>query len=190
MDGTPALFLWELVVVVLHSSKNEPIQGDLLRDEVQRKHTNIQTKKHSNRDDLGLFNVDQVTTNAKLSHFGFVFIFFEDNEAVIMMIIKGSMPTMRHVSRTHRVALNRLFDSQCGPKIEITCVDTKNQLADTLTKGNFTRDEWNHLLRSSYLIDVLSCSHSSPLHNPKNHVLEADEKNLKKRNVWLGNQNQ
>ena len=25
--------------------------------------------------------------------------------------------------------------------------DTKNQLADILTKGSFTRDEWNHLLR-------------------------------------------
>ena len=25
--------------------------------------------------------------------------------------------------------------------------DTKSQLADMLTKGNFTRDEWNHLLR-------------------------------------------
>ena len=25
-------------------------------------------------------------------------------------------------------------------------IDTKNQLADILTKGNFTRDEWNHLL--------------------------------------------
>ena len=25
-------------------------------------------------------------------------------------------------------------------------IDTKNQLADILTKGNFTRDEWKHLL--------------------------------------------
>ena len=25
-------------------------------------------------------------------------------------------------------------------------IDTKNQLADMLTKGNFTRDEWNRLL--------------------------------------------
>ena len=25
-------------------------------------------------------------------------------------------------------------------------MDTKNQLADILTKGNFTRDEWNYLL--------------------------------------------
>ena len=32
------------------------------------------------------------------------------------------------------------------PKIQIKYIDTKNQLADMLTKGNFTRDEWNHLL--------------------------------------------
>ena len=31
-------------------------------------------------------------------------------------------------------------------KIQIKYINTKNQLADTLTKGNFTRDEWNHLL--------------------------------------------
>ena len=34
------------------------------------------------------------------------------------------------------------------PKIKIKSIDTKNQLADILTKGNFTRDEWNHLLCS------------------------------------------
>ena len=72
---------------------------------------------------------------------------FEDNEAVIKMIIKGRSPTMRHVSRTHRVALDWLFDRiNLDPKIQIKYIDTKNQLADILTKGNFTRDEWNHLL--------------------------------------------
>ena len=30
-------------------------------------------------------------------------------------------------------------------KIQIKYIDTKNQLADILTKGNSTRDEWNHL---------------------------------------------
>ena len=45
---------------------------------------------------------------------------------------------MRHVSRTHRVALDWLFD-----RINL---DPKIQIADILTKGNFTRDEWNHLL--------------------------------------------
>ena len=32
------------------------------------------------------------------------------------------------------------------PKIQIKYIDTKNQLADILTKGNLTRYEWNHLL--------------------------------------------
>ena len=54
---------------------------------------------------------------------------------------------MRHVSRTHRVALDWLFDRiKLDPKIQIKYFDTKNQLADILTHGNFTRDEWNHLL--------------------------------------------
>ena len=72
---------------------------------------------------------------------------FEDNEAVIKMIIKGRSPTKRHVSRTHRVALGWLFDRiNLDPEIQIKYIDTKNHLADILTKGNFTRDEWNHLL--------------------------------------------
>ena len=72
---------------------------------------------------------------------------FEDNEAVIKMIIKGRIPTMRHVPRTHRVALDWLFDRiNLDPKIQIKYIDTQNQLEDLLTKGKFTRDEWNHLL--------------------------------------------
>ena len=54
---------------------------------------------------------------------------------------------MRHVSRTHRAALDWLFDGiNLDTKIQIKYIDTKNQLADILTKRNFTRDEWNHLL--------------------------------------------
>ena len=72
---------------------------------------------------------------------------FEGNEPVIKMIINGRSPTMRHVSRTHRVALDWLFDRiNLDTKIQIKYIDTKNQLADILTKGNFTRDEWNHSL--------------------------------------------
>ena len=54
---------------------------------------------------------------------------------------------MEHVSGTHRVALDWLLERiNLDPKIQIRYIDTKNQLADILTKGNFTRDEWNHLL--------------------------------------------
>ena len=68
----------------------------------------------------------------------------------LIVSVLGNMtrsPTMKHVSRTHRVALDWLFDRiNLDPKIQIKYIDTKNQLADILTKGNFTRDEWNHLL--------------------------------------------
>ena len=57
-------------------------------------------------------------------------------------------PTMRHASRTHRVALDWLSDRiNLDPKMKIKYVDTKHQVADILTKCNFTRDEWNNLLR-------------------------------------------
>ena len=94
-----------------------------------------------------LNNVDRVPSNVQFSHQEALLYVFEDNEAIIKMIIKGSSPTMRHVSRTHRVALDWLFDRiSLDPKIQIKNIDTENQLADILTKGNFTRDEWNHLL--------------------------------------------
>ena len=85
---------------------------------------------------------------------------FEDNEAVIKMILKGRSRTMRHVSRTNRVALDCLFDRiNLDPKIRIKHIDTKNQLADILTKGNFTCNEWNHL------VCLLNISHFSSINN-------------------------
>ena len=86
---------------------------------------------------------------------------FEDNEAVIKMVIKGRSPTMRHVSRPHRVALDWLFDRiNLDPKIQIKYIDTKNQFEDILTKGNFTRDEGNHLL---CLFNISHCSSTNCL---------------------------
>ena len=38
------------------------------------------------------------------------------------------------------------YSIESNSKIQIKYIDTKNQLADMLTKENFTRDEWNHLL--------------------------------------------
>ena len=94
-----------------------------------------------------LKNIDCVPSKVQSSHQEALLYIFEDNEAVIKMIIKGRSPTMRHVSRTYRVALDWLFDRiNLDPKIQIKYIDTKNQLADILTKGNFTRDDWNHLL--------------------------------------------
>ena len=92
-------------------------------------------------------NIDSVPSRVQSSRQEALLYVFEDNEAVIKMIIKGRNPTMRHVSRTHRVALDWLFDRiNLDSKIQIKYIDTKNQLADILTKGNFTRGERHHLL--------------------------------------------
>ena len=66
----------------------------------------VQTQEKGNRDVEQVSNVDYITTNANASRGESQLYIFEDNEAVIKMIIKGRNPTMRHVSRTHRVAVN------------------------------------------------------------------------------------
>ena len=107
----------------------------------------IHKRKQSQRVINDLDNVDFIPSNVNSSHQEALLYVFQDNEAVIKVIIKGRSPTMRHVSTTHRVALDWLFDRiNLDSKIQIKYVDTKNQLADILTKGTFTRDEWNYLL--------------------------------------------
>ena len=86
-----------------------------------------------------------MTANAHYSQGKAQLYIFEDNEAVIKMIIKGRSPTMRHVSRTHRVGLDWSFDRvDLDPKIRIKYVNTKNKLADISTKGSFNCGKWNH----------------------------------------------
>ena len=110
MDGTPALDLWGLVKEVFHCSLNQlntkgQVLGNLSRDTTSNKHTQNKTKVPTQHDNFDLNNVDCVPSNAKFCRFGAMLCNFEDNEAVIQMIMKGRIPTMRHVSRTHRVAL-------------------------------------------------------------------------------------
>ena len=140
LDGLPALELWDLIVSVLGNiSRVSDRSGKPESDD--HKHHKSHNKIDVTRD------IDAVPSNVQSARQEALLYLFEDNEAVIKMIIKGRSPTMRHVSRTHRVALDWLLDRiSLDPKIQIKYIDTKNQLADILTKGNFTRDEWNHLL--------------------------------------------
>ena len=64
-------------------------------------------------------NVEFVSSNVNTSRQE-ALLYIEDNEAVIKIIMKGRSPTMRHVSRTNRVALDWLFDRiNLDPKIQI-----------------------------------------------------------------------
>ena len=136
----PALELWGLVVSVLGNVSRVSDRSGQPEYDVHKHH-----KSHKKIDVMK--DIDAVPSNVQSARQEALLHVFEDNEAVIKMIIRGRSPTMRHVSRTHRVALDWLFDRiNLDSKIQIKYIDTKNQLADILTKGNFTRDEWNHLL--------------------------------------------
>ena len=108
MDGLPALRLWDVVIQGLHSFKNtestQEAKENLLRN------SNPKPKRGGNRDVDELSDLDHVVTNASSFQGESPLFIFEDSETVINMIIKGRSPTMRNVSRTHRVALDWLFD--------------------------------------------------------------------------------
>ena len=92
-----------------------------------QKHTNSQTKTQIQHNDLELSDVDYVSSNVKTSHSRALLHIFQDNEAVIKMIIKGRSPTMRRVPRTHRAALDWFFDRiNLDRKIQMKYVDAKN----------------------------------------------------------------
>ena len=106
LDGIPALDLWDLIVLVLGNTTqnhDRTVKPVVCRD-----------KNHVHQESWGMLNVlnnvDLVPSNVQSSHQEALLCVFEDNEAVFKMIIKGRSPTMRHVSRTHRVALDWLFD--------------------------------------------------------------------------------
>ena len=109
LDGIPAHDLWDLIVAVFrNTNQNHTEKGDLLVNthEVRSPPRTIQKRQQSQRVINDVDNVDFSPSNVQSSHQEALLYVFEDNEAVIKMIIKGRSPTMRHVSRTHRVALD------------------------------------------------------------------------------------
>ena len=139
-DGLPALELWDPIVFCSSKCSRVSDRSGQLDSDVHKRH-----ESHNKIDVMK--DIDSVPSYVQSARQEALLYVFDDNEAVNKMIRKGRSPAMRHVSRTHRVALDWLFDRiNLDPKIQIKYIDTKNQLADILTKGNFTRNEWNHLL--------------------------------------------
>ena len=177
LDSIPAHDLWDLIVEIFHGNTYQSNQErrDPCPNLVRARLHKLSTRKTILEKIDDLDNVDFISPNVHSSRQEALLHIFEVNEAVIK-IIKGKSPTMRHVSRTRRVALDWLFDRiNLDPKIQIKYIDTKNQLADILTKGNFTRDEWNHLLC------LFNISHFSSTNPPI--VLKCCRKEHKKMQV-------
>ena len=66
-------------------------------------------------------NVDFIPSNVRFLQQEALLFVFEDDEAVIKMMIKGRSPIMKHAFRIYRVALDLLFDRiNVDQKIQIT----------------------------------------------------------------------
>ena len=143
-EGLPALVLWEKVVQVFRGARALPTKPTERLAEPKKKV--IEDADQAMYDYLS--NCDYVPCTIPLSKGDGRIVCFEDNEAVIKMTVKGRSPNMRHVQRTHRVNLDWLFERMAkDPGIRIKYVGTKQQIADILTKGSFTSQQWEALLR-------------------------------------------
>ena len=129
MDGLPALESWELIVSVLGNVSRVSDLSRQLDSDVHKRH-----KSHNKIDVMQ--DIDSVPSNVQSARQEALLYVFEDNEAVIKMIMKGRSPTMRHVSRTHRVALDWLFDRiSRTPKSKSNTSTPKTNSHTSLPKG-------------------------------------------------------
>ena len=161
MDGTPALDLWDVVIEVLRSSQStesptNPVGGNCSRDHKSKPKQQGEPRcwsivacgpRHHKRK----FFSRRVSVVHLWSQWN-----CDQNEKKDEA---QQWDTCREL--TELLLIVCLTESTWNPKIQIKYVDTKNQLADMLTKGSFTRDEWDHLLRLVNImnISVFSCSH-------------------------------
>ena len=98
--GIPALNLWDMVIDVLeHLARRNPLHN-----------TQPKTTKSPMEDKRLPDSIDYVLPNAHSSSQRASLFVFEANGVVVKMIMKGRSPTMGHISWTHHVNLDSLFD--------------------------------------------------------------------------------
>ena len=147
LEAVPALTLWEIVLEVMNpetakadrnveptrkaNGKRSKFGGNAKQTDIKHAETEFELPA----DFKTLLECDYVPPSLPpLKGIGKLII-CEDNDAVIKMCIKGRSPNMRHVPRTHRVDLDWLFERILkDPSISIKYVNTKQQLADILTR--------------------------------------------------------
>ena len=92
LDGLPALELWDLIVSVLGNISRVSDRSGQRDNDVHKRH------KSQKKIDV-MEDIDSVPSNVQSARQEALLYIFEDNEAVIKMIIKGRIPTMKHVLR-------------------------------------------------------------------------------------------
>ena len=167
MVGIPALDLWDLVTEVFYSGPNQSnnedqARGNTSRNTTSNKHTQNQTKVSTQHDNFDLSDVDCVPSNKKkFSRFGAMLYFFWGQRS------RDKNDHERPKSNNETCIQNPqscfwfvVWQNWSGSQDSNQVCRQNTQFADILTKGNFTRYEWNtllHLLNISHF-SLLCCS--------------------------------
>ena len=130
LDGLPALELWDLIVRVLGNVSRVSDRSGKPESDDHKHH-----KSHNTIDVAR--DIDAVLSNVQSARQEALLFVFEDNESVFKMILPEP---------TELLFTGCSIELIWTPKSKSNTSTPKTQLADILTKGNFTRDEWNHLL--------------------------------------------
>ena len=135
MEGIPALNLWSQIVDTVQGVVN---LGTPAKDASQA--------AYARYDVISMEYVDYVPPSLPSFLHNTKLVFMQDNDAVIKMVVKCRAPTLKHVPRTHRINLDWLFERcRMDPCVFGRYIHTKQQIADMLTKGNFTAEQWEYL---------------------------------------------
>ena len=93
-----------------------------------------------------LFNPGKYFAYTRRPQSNTVLIIAEDNEAVIKIIKKARSMALRHLPRTHRIDVHWLYEVCSDPRVRMLYVNTKQQVADLMTKAINNPATWAHLL--------------------------------------------
>ena len=150
MDGIPALDLWDLVIHEFHSSPNPAHKTKDLAESGKL------VVKHNTPYCVAIFQPSTL-----ISIWLTLITFHQTWHLLVPMLVtrlwgqgsrdwdgnQGQESNNETCVKNPHSCFDWLFGRiNLDPKIQIKYIDTKNQLADILTKGYFTHDEWNHLL--------------------------------------------
>ena len=129
VEGLPMLNLWSQILHVL--SGTDP-KKQVTLDAAMKEYYSVSLESV----DYMPASLPPLVANTRL-------VMVEDNDAVIKMLKKGRAPSMAHVARTHRCNLDWLLErSLHDPCIYCRYIETKQQLADLLTKPHFSVRDW------------------------------------------------
>ena len=156
-EGLQALAFWELATELLRTDKpDDPGETQCATPNA------IEMNPYSARFDPGKY----FAYTRKRAHTTCLII-AEDNEAVIKIIAKARSMALRHLPRTHRIDVHWLFEVCSHPRVRMLYVNTKQQIADLMTKALNNPATWEHLL------DIAQIRAGVTSEKPTQHELSA-----------------